>query len=379
MYHRINKIECPSLDKLNNLARLTIDFGLERECRDPEDVVKPSFIHHFTSQNYLNAGEWLWGKPVAILQPLLQLLALPLAEKDGILAAYDIDTDPDRCFENNYFAIKLLPPGCQPVLDLVNTILGNFYTHILFDGVPADKIGEKEPLTRQSILRSFRDTQQKINMMVCPGCDGAPPEEETDGAIREDIDHFFPKSLYPFLSIHPLNLTPFCKHCNQDYKKDKDPLRPDNGELVSFAEIYHPYFCQARDDGVEAVIERLPEDGKLHLHLRANFADPRHVTRIKSLNHLLSLETRWDGALQAGHVTKELKYALTYATREERSSGLIPNDAWLQRKLENIVETMKDGVGEQERYVSVVAYTQWVRSDPETRLDWLRIIRTSMQ
>lgn len=37
-----------------------------------------------------------------------------------------------------------------------------------------------------------------------------------------ELDHFYPRSLYPFLSISFFNLIPSCKTCNSKFKSDKD-------------------------------------------------------------------------------------------------------------------------------------------------------------
>ncbi|WP_177766252.1 HNH endonuclease [Flavobacterium sp. I3-2] len=48
------------------------------------------------------------------------------------------------------------------------------------------------------------------------------------------IDHFLPKSKYPFLSVTPTNLVPSCRDCNTD-KKVSYPTNRDN-------QTFHPYF-----------------------------------------------------------------------------------------------------------------------------------------
>ncbi|MEZ8308080.1 hypothetical protein AB6C57_05160 [Vibrio splendidus] len=42
--------------------------------------------------------------------------------------------------------------------------------------------------------------------------------------VRPDLDHFYPKSKFPFLSVSLSNLVPSGKICNQDFKKSKDML-----------------------------------------------------------------------------------------------------------------------------------------------------------
>ena len=48
------------------------------------------------------------------------------------------------------------------------------------------------------------------------------------------IDHFLPKSEYPFLSVTPTNLVPSCRDCNTD-KKVSYPTNRDD-------QTFHPYF-----------------------------------------------------------------------------------------------------------------------------------------
>lgn len=47
-----------------------------------------------------------------------------------------------------------------------------------------------------------------------------------------ELDHFYPRSLYPFLSISFFNLIPSCKTCNSKFKGDKDTFKE---------EILYPY------------------------------------------------------------------------------------------------------------------------------------------
>lgn len=66
-----------------------------------------------------------------------------------------------------------------------------------------------------------------INGQVCRACgleSVAPfraniPDEEQ---WRADYDHLLCKSKYPIFAVHPKNLFPICRTCNQDAKKTKD-------------------------------------------------------------------------------------------------------------------------------------------------------------
>jgi len=56
--------------------------------------------------------------------------------------------------------------------------------------------------------------------------------DQTKTKTTAELDHYYPRSLYPFLSISFLNLIPSCKTCNSKLKGDKDTFQE---------EILYPY------------------------------------------------------------------------------------------------------------------------------------------
>ncbi|EFM10685.1 hypothetical protein PaecuDRAFT_2597 [Paenibacillus curdlanolyticus YK9] len=60
-------------------------------------------------------------------------------------------------------------------------------------------------------------------LRVCPYCNRQyiTPVYSDNGMMRADIDHFLPKSIYPYFSMSLYNLVPVCKSCNQSLKRDK--------------------------------------------------------------------------------------------------------------------------------------------------------------
>lgn len=63
-----------------------------------------------------------------------------------------------------------------------------------------------------------------LGITVCPYCNrNYIHTVETDtGKTRAELDHFYPKSLYPFLSISIYNLVPSCHICNSNLKGTKN-------------------------------------------------------------------------------------------------------------------------------------------------------------
>ena len=64
-----------------------------------------------------------------------------------------------------------------------------------------------------------------LNVNVCPYCNRQYTFSARKGELksRPQFDHFFPKSIYPFLSISLYNLIPSCALCNSG-KSDGSPL-----------------------------------------------------------------------------------------------------------------------------------------------------------
>ncbi len=77
---------------------------------------------------------------------------------------------------------------------------------------------------------------QKLNIQTCLYCnrENILTFKNIDNSIQTtaEIDHFYPRSLYPFLSISFFNLIPSCKTCNSKCKGDLDTFNE---------EILYPY------------------------------------------------------------------------------------------------------------------------------------------
>lgn len=75
--------------------------------------------------------------------------------------------------------------------------------------------------------RQYQEVCDGIPERVCPfcGCEGL----DAPGAPQEDLDHYIPRSKYPFAAANLRNLAPMGGRCNSSYKRVQDPLRRDDG------------------------------------------------------------------------------------------------------------------------------------------------------
>jgi hypothetical protein len=65
---------------------------------------------------------------------------------------------------------------------------------------------------------------KQLNVVTCPYCNRNYIQTylDKDGMCRADIDHFYPKSKYPFLAVSLYNFIPSCHICNSSFKNDID-------------------------------------------------------------------------------------------------------------------------------------------------------------
>lgn len=93
------------------------------------------------------------------------------------------------------------------------------------------------------IKRAKQSIYDNLNIKYCPYCDELPIREFEirEGVYRKeyDLDHYYPKSVFPYLSMSLYNLIPTCKSCNQILKRDK---------IFSLKTHLNPYSDNMHDD-----------------------------------------------------------------------------------------------------------------------------------
>ncbi|WP_322969417.1 hypothetical protein [Faecalibacter sp. LW9] len=91
---------------------------------------------------------------------------------------------------------------------------------------------------------------EKLGCNVCPYCNRnyIHTLRTEKGSTRPELDHFYPKSIYPFLSISIYNLIPSCHICNSNLKgsinfyknKHLHPFEDTNYNKLKFKIRYKP-------------------------------------------------------------------------------------------------------------------------------------------
>lgn len=225
----------------------------------------------------------------------------------------------------------------------------NFYASVGYYIPQGD--GSKLHFHKDKYLERFN--AENPDVLVCPFCDGS-----REGA---QIDHFYPKSKYPSLSCHPLNLVPICKNCNDRANKgEKVPLTPNAPDPM--ADWFHPYLRPAAGT-FQIKFQNHPE-GTTPVLVSS---DAQNQTRLNNLASLINLEERWRNQLSL----KVRSTQRMIAKHKERAGALTESE--LCAKLSEWAENAECEYGLQP-YSIVSAYylTSVAAKEPET-FDELRV------
>jgi len=99
-----------------------------------------------------------------------------------------------------------------------------------------------------------------VNYHVNPGA----PTKRAQYAIRPPLDHFLPKSSYPYLAVSLNNLVPSCAPCNSSVKSSADPLALG---LTSPHDLSKPIAIRFSAAGsIPGLVSGTVEDVRISLH-----------------------------------------------------------------------------------------------------------------
>jgi len=105
----------------------------------------------------------------------------------------------------------------QNSMEVLLELLGNLFS---YDSLSASK------------NHGAYDLISHYQQRICPYCQMHHvnfyiADNSADLTMRPALDHFYPESKYPYLSVSLFNLIPACEQCNSRIKLAKDPLAED--------------------------------------------------------------------------------------------------------------------------------------------------------
>lgn len=141
----------------------------------------------------------------------LQTLSIPLGLNQGNLNKEDFINIIDTSINyNNNLCPYIKKLKIEKIKILIKKVFENFYK---------SKWDTIEDYTRYHFVR-------KLGLKTCPYCNRNYIYAYKNGNIRAEIDHFYPKSIYPYLAMSFYNLIPSCQTCNH-VKSAKDSYKDD--------------------------------------------------------------------------------------------------------------------------------------------------------
>ncbi len=258
---------------------------------------------------------------------------------------YDHLNDPN--FKFSYFVI--MSGDSREAVKPLMKIFYNFFS----SGYPPCICGFADDFDRKSLIAAFYEANPKLG--VCPACDDKRPDR-TDSKCSADEDHFFPQSKYPFLSVHPANLVPLCKACNQTFKNTIDPI--DNHENAPLVNTFHPYGKPAIDY-INVQFYRTPEGAR---RITIEDKDGTQDSKVKKLIQIFDLDKRWQDRSDLS--VKNIANIIRDFGNGYRRNGVI-DGIDLRRELIIMLNKASEEIGQFPDRILHVSYLRYALSDED--------------
>lgn len=135
--------------------------------------------------------------------------------------------------------ISLQPENFQNIISLFNINYPNFSIEGSDDNIILYNIFVSSIYNKKEIFSKY-DFIKNISIDSCTYCNrNYIYYLDRSSQVKPEIDHFFPKSTYPYLGISYYNLIPSCQTCNGlSLKGNKDPFTED---------LVNPYLIDTKD------------------------------------------------------------------------------------------------------------------------------------
>lgn len=243
----------------------------------------------------VSLGEWLMQKRTTVGQAIEELFSLNKDERKALNNAFLHDVDFHNHVDEDSFAFRfpLLAPNIR---DAGSKLLIAFYKHILagsgFVGLP-DQVNL---LDKAAVEEGYRAANGKRSR-ICPACLGKLTTP-VDGTSYVDREHFFPKSMYSPLSVHPSNVVLACIECNQRAHGDKDPIEPHRVHALN--DTFLPYIRP----GIDSIkLQFRPANPYAAVTITGNDSATTIQTRVENFDRIYKISERWSASLHCIHDT----------------------------------------------------------------------------
>lgn len=304
-------------------------------------------------------GEWLWArisKPQTrtIFGTSVMALATKaqMAPAQAALVADAIAHDAQFHSQWSVAGNELQFPRSHPDwLQPIRNVAEPFYDWLGSMGFEPERFalaGGK--IDRATVMKAFRPQSHG----VCGYCDG-PLGELGSKSEANDCDHFFPKSQWPHLAIHPANLFSACQGCNSRWKLANTPMG--DADASGLNDTYHPMLRP----GASAIVVNAVVSTASARQVEIKITDPGFPRRAETLVATLDLESRWTNS--ANEKLDQGVSVLVAKAARDRGLGRQPTADSVQELIESEIAWKQAQIGHEERCMREIAVLKCLRGD----------------
>lgn len=326
-------------DAIAQLQRTLLNLLCDSTCKSSQ-ITEAWLISHLTTmdsdwlQDFCKRKDTISNLKRPLLEHMRIIADAPMHVKQAILTAFENSQAFANLYDESYTGPSRIPDEVditgidQQIWAAIRGLFESFYDPLFYPScgyrLHAASMVALVVFNRDKFLEQFTNTNC---LGVCPMCDGSRGDPE--------VDHFLPKSKYPFLSLHPFNLLPICSTCNGRSRKGQQiPLDIATDKQV--LNWFHPYLRAAEGTYTVGFEQR---DNKLTPVLCGK--DAQTQIRLINLDKLIGLQERWRQELI--HRVRSTLKRIEQHRRRLRQHKL--NEEELHQKLEEWAKDAEVDIG----------------------------------
>jgi 5-methylcytosine-specific restriction endonuclease McrA len=228
-----------------------------------------------------------------------------------------------------------------------------FYENLSDTGLSEELFCNNSRFSRDDFF--FEYEQANPSQYVCAICDEHDFMTILRGDYHSDIEHYFPKDVYPHLACHPRNLIPLCGPCNTAHL-NKDPLKNKDRSRRHLNSIFLPYhggsiqdigalkFAWSSNVAQEKQIEFTTPD-KLELKIQnRNDLDPDFEGKLAAFAQIYDIPRRWENRIhQIGD--QMWRYIHHFLMAEFKNDEGFSNPDFIQFKMNQLMSYLFEDLG----------------------------------
>lgn len=295
---------------------------------------------YISQERAKNITKWL-SKQQKTLEKLQIFVQGPQKEKKKLVCNITRDAMSLYNCERNKSLNCLFGGEAPNYQKAARDFLISFYDK-LESGIESSLLDENPNQYQKYGREQFFDAYERENPMqyVCAICDEHRPITILRGRRYSEIEHYFPKSIYPHLACHPYNLIPICGACNAAHY-NRDPLSRGNGGRRKLGEIFLPYRSESLS--LQGLVKfEWTNQLKPKISIEPLPSSDSFEEKLKAFLEIYDVQKRWQERIhQIGEqLWRYMKYYLLAETKQGEKLDVFTVKNALERLLRYFIEDL---------------------------------------